>query len=205
VKNIAVFVSGGGSNLQALLDACERGEIRGKIAAVISSKEGAYALTRAERHGVPGYVFAKKDYVGAEELYAEVLSLLQSLAIDLVVLAGYMSILPPAFTEAYRGRLLNVHPSLIPAFCGAGYYGLKVHEAVLRYGCKVTGATVHFVDEEADTGPVLLQRAVSVEPGDTPEILQARVLKAEHELLPLAVKLFCEDRIRIKGRLTEIV
>jgi phosphoribosylglycinamide formyltransferase-1 len=204
VKRIAVFVSGGGSNLQALINEIAKGEIKGEIAAVISSKQSAYALKRAQRAGLPAFVFEKKDYENTDAMFSEIASLLKKLKIDLIVLAGYMLVLSPLIIKEFKNRIINIHPSLIPSFCGKGYYGLKVHEAVLQYGCKVTGATVHFVDEGTDTGPIILQKAVNVKQGDTPEILQKRVLKYEHRLLPLSVKLYCEDKIILNGRITEI-
>ena len=189
MKNIAVFVSGGGSNLQSIIDGCAGGCIKGKIRAVISSKEGVYALERAKAAEIPHYVFQKKDYQNADALYGDILKLLESLETDIIVLAGYLSILNGEIVRRFKNRIINVHPSLIPSFCGMGYYGIKVHEAVLAYGCKVTGATVHFVDEGADTGPIILQEAVEVKEDDTPQSLQHRVLEVEHRLLPRAVKL----------------
>lgn len=202
MKRIAVFVSGGGTNLQALIDAQQRGElVNGAIAAVISSREDAYALQRAQKAGIPGYVVARKDYDSSRAMTAALVDKLRELAIDLVVLAGFMHILTEEMVEAYPNAILNVHPALIPAFCGAGYYGLHVHEAALAYGVKVTGATVHFVTEEPDGGPIVLQKAVEVRPGDTPEILQRRVMEeAEWHILPQAVSLFCQDRLTVEGR-----
>ena len=190
---IAVLVSGGGTNLQALLDAQARGEIRGgEIAAVLSSKEGAYALERAAKAGVEGCVVRRKDYATSEEFDAALLSVLKDHGIELVVLAGFLSVLGPSVIAAYPNRILNIHPSLIPSFCGPGYYGLKVHEEALKRGVKVTGATVHFVNEVCDGGPILLQKAVEVQPGDTPEVLQKRVMvEAEWKLLPQAIAMVC--------------
>jgi len=205
MKRIAVFVSGGGSNLQALLEGCESGYIKGKITAVISSKQGVYALERAKNYNVPCYVFDKNKYADLDLMYKEISSLLKKQSIDLIVLAGYMSILNADIVKQYANRIINIHPSLIPSFCGKGYYGLKVHQAVLSYGCKVTGATVHFVDEGTDTGAIILQQAVNVEQGDTAEVLQKRVLITEHKLLPQAVKLFCDGNIKLCGRLTQII
>lgn len=202
MKRIAVFVSGGGTNLQALIDAQQRGElVNGAIAAVISSREDAYALQRAQKAGIPGYVVARKDYDSSRAMTAALVDKLRELSIDLVVLAGFMHILTAEMVEAYPNAILNIHPALIPAFCGAGYYGLHVHEAALAYGVKVTGATVHFVTEEPDGGPIVLQKAVEVRPGDTPEILQRRVMEeAEWHILPQAVSLFCQDRLTVEGR-----
>lgn len=200
MKNIAVFVSGGGSDLQSVIDGCESGDICGRICAVISSKSGVYALERAKKYNIPSYVFDKKDYKSLEDMFGQVIKLLKGIGTDLIVLAGYLSILTPNMINEYSGRIINIHPSLIPAFCGKGFYGLKVHKAVLDCGCKVTGATVHFVDEGADTGAIILQEAVKVESGDTPETLQKRVLETEHRLLPLAVKLYCGGKIKLSGK-----
>lgn len=205
MKNIAVFVSGGGSNLQTLIDGCASGYIDGRIVAVISSKEGVYALERAKAAEIPHFVFQKRDYPDVDSLYRGIIEILEGLDTDIIVLAGYLSILNGEIVRRYRNRIVNIHPSLIPSFCGMGYYGIKVHEAVLSYGCKVTGATVHFVDEGADTGPIILQEAVEVKEGDTPKSLQQRVLEAEHRLLPYAVKLLCEDRVTVTGRTTKIL
>ena len=185
---IAVMVSGGGTNLQALIDAEKSGVIRsGKIVLVISNKEGAYALTRAEKEGIPTAVFVRKK-LGAE-FESSILEKLEEEKIDLIVLAGYLSILSAEFTRRYANRIINIHPALIPSFCGKGYYGLKVHEAALSYGVKVTGATVHFVNEVPDGGKIIMQKAVEVKDGDTPEILQRRVMEeAEWAILPLSVE-----------------
>ena len=185
----AVFVSGGGTNLQALLDAQKAGMFpHTEIALVVASKPGVFALERAAKAGVPGCVVARKAYAAPEDYDAALLEILRAHNIDVVVLAGFLSILGKAVIEAYPDRILNVHPSLIPSFCGAGYYGLKVHEAALARGVKVTGATVHLVNEIPDGGRILLQKAVAVEPGDTPETLQRRVMEqAEWQLLPQAL------------------
>ena len=197
MKKIAVLVSGGGTNLQALLDAMQEDRLGGgKIVLVISSRADAYALERAKRAGVETAVVSKKDWPDAEARDTRLLALLAEHEIELVVLAGYLSILSPRVIEAYRNRIINIHPSLIPSFCGAGFYGLRVHEAVLEYGVKLTGATVHFVNEIPDGGAILLQKSVAVKTGDTPEVLQKRVMEeAEWNLLPRAVALYCEDRI----------
>ena len=188
---IAVFVSGGGTNLQALIDAEQAGRIHsGHLALVVASKPGVYALERAERAGIPSVVVSRKDCAGQAEFEAKILAALEEHAIDMIVLAGFMSILSADFTRRWPNRILNVHPALIPSFCGKGYYGLKVHEAALAYGVKVTGATVHYVNEIPDGGEILLQKAVEIQPGDTPETLQRRVMEqAEWILLPQATEL----------------
>ncbi|MBU5434741.1 phosphoribosylglycinamide formyltransferase [Pseudoflavonifractor sp. MSJ-37] len=206
-KRIAVLVSGGGTNLQALIDAQRRGEIvGGEIVAVISSATGAYALERAAKVGIPGYVMSRKDFPSAQAMTEALVQKLQSLSIDLVVLAGFLHILTGEIVEAFPNAILNVHPALIPSFCGKGAYGLHVHEKALAYGVKVTGATVHFVNEEADGGPIILQKAVEIQEGDTPEVLQRRVMEeAEWKLLPQAVSLFCQDRLSVEGRQVRIL
>lgn len=196
----AVMVSGGGTNLQSLIDS----SIPAQIVCVISSKEGAYALTRAEKGGIPTRVIQKKDYGTKAEFDAANLKALMEAGAQFVVLAGYMQILGAGLVEEYKNRIINVHPALIPSFCGIGYYGLKVHEAALAYGVKVTGATVHLVDGGADTGPIILQSPVEVKPGDTPEVLQQRVMQTEHQLLPLAVRLMSEDKLTVEGRIVRI-
>lgn len=205
-KRIAVLVSGGGTNLQALLDAEARGEIHGgRISAVISSNPEAYALTRAARAGVPCYVMARKNYDSNQAMTLALVDSLRALNIDLVVLAGFMTVLTKEMPEAFPNAIVNVHPALIPSFCGEGFYGLHVHEAALRYGVKLSGATVHFVNDTCDGGPIILQKAVEVLPGDTPEVLQKRIMEqAEWVLLPRAVSLFCEGRLRVDGRLVTI-
>lgn len=195
--NIAVFVSGGGTNLQALLDAEKRGEIKnGKITLVVASNDKAYALQRAQNAGVKGVVVCKKNYESQQAFENALCETLENEKTDLIVLAGYLTILSPDFTRKYDRKIINVHPSLIPSFCGEGFYGLRVHEAALEKGVKVTGATVHFVNEIPDGGEIILQKAVEVLPGDTPEILQKRVMQqAEWKLLPRAVSLFCEGKL----------
>ena len=192
---IAVLVSGGGTNLQALLDAQESGLLdAGEIVLVISSNASAYALERAEKAGVPGLVYSRKDLGSQEAFEAAISRALEEYGIELIILAGFMSILSGDFTRQWPRRILNVHPSLIPAFCGKGFYGLKVHEAALAYGVKLTGATVHFVNEVPDGGEILLQRAVEVQPEDTPELLQRRVMEqAEWLLLPRAAQMISEE------------
>lgn len=201
---IAVLVSGGGTNMQAVIDQIEEGNINGKIEVVISSKDTAYALDRAAQHGIEGIYIGKKNYPDSVKRTEAILKVLQEKKIELIVLAGYMSILDEKLVNAYKGKIINVHPSLIPSFCGKGYYGEKVHQAALDYGVKISGATVHFVDEEADTGPVILQKPVEVQDDDTVKTLAARVLEAEHQLLPKAVKLFCEGKLHIEGRRVRI-
>lgn len=192
---IAVLVSGGGTNLQALIDACKSGTIKdGEIKLVISSKREAYALERARDNGIANVAICRKDFDSQQEYEFHISKLIDEEGIDLIVMAGFMSILSGDFTGKYAGRIINVHPSLIPSFCGKGYYGLKVHQAALDYGVKVTGATVHYVNEITDGGRIILQKAVDVKPGDTPEILQRRVMEeAEWILLPKAVQMICEE------------
>jgi phosphoribosylglycinamide formyltransferase 1 len=198
--NIAVLVSGGGTNLQALIDAENSGIIKsGTISLVISNKDGAYALERAKKAGIDIYTVLKKDFDGQQGFESELVRILDENRIDIIVLAGFMSILSENFTSHYRNRILNVHPSLIPSFCGEGFYGLHVHEAVLKKGVKVTGATVHIVNEIPDGGPIVMQRAVEVLDGDTPEILQKRVMEqAEWKILPESVELMCAGKVRIE-------
>ena len=197
MKRIAVLVSGGGTNLQAILESERRGENpNGRVSLVVASKPGVYALTRAENFGVDTAVVARRDYADSAAFDAALLAVLQAHRIDVVVLAGFLSVLGPSVITAYPNRILNVHPSLIPSFCGPGFYGLRVHEAALARGVKVTGATVHFVNEECDGGPILLQKAVEVRPDDTPETLQKRVMvEAEWQLLPRAVAMVCNDEV----------
>ena len=205
--NIAVFVSGGGTNLQALIDAQDRGEIKnGKIIFVLASNEGAYALERAKKAGIESTVVSRKAYGSKAEYDRAVLDALEGRNIDLIVLAGFLSILGEDLINEYKNRIINIHPSLIPLFCGDGFYGKRVHTAVLNSGVKVTGATAHFVNEITDGGAIILQKAVPVEQGDNEDILQYRVMRqAEWEILPKAVSLFCEGRIKINGNKTEII
>lgn len=206
-KRIAVLVSGGGTNLQALIDAQNSGQIAGgSIAAVISSKPGAYALERAARAGIPTYVVARIDYPDNQAMTVALRDKLQELDIHLVVLAGFMTILTEEIIHAFPNAILNVHPALIPSFSGEGCYGLRVHQQALAYGVKLAGATVHFVSTDCDGGPIILQKSVAVEEGDTPELLQRRVMEqAEWVLLPQAVSLFCQDRLRVEGRIVHII
>lgn len=198
-KNIVVLVSGGGTNLQALIDAEKSGIIQGgKITCVISSNPEAYALERAENNNIPTRVIPRKNYPDSVSYSKAILEALDSEKADLIVLAGFMTILDECVTKAYSYKIINVHPALIPSFCGEGYYGLKVHEKALEYGVKVSGATVHFVNEKADAGAIILQKPVEVKYGDTPEILQHRIMEqAEWKILPEAVSLFCQDKIDI--------
>ena len=201
-KRIAVLVSGGGTNLQALIDAQVRGELGGgQIVAVISSKAGAYALERAKNAGIEGYVLPRKEFDSNQSMTIALVDMLKKLEIDLVVLAGCMIIFTEELVAAFPNAIMNVHPALIPSFCGQGYYGLRVHEEALKYGVKLSGATVHFVSAECDGGPIIAQKAVEVRWDDTPETLQRRIMEqAEWVLLPQAVKAFCEDRITVSGR-----
>lgn len=205
--NIAVLVSGGGTNLQALIDAASRGEIEnGKFACVISSKPGAYALERAKSAGISTEVLVRKEFETMADYDAALLAVLDWYHIDLIVLAGFMTIISGEVISRYRNRIINVHPALIPAFCGEGFYGLRVHSSALDKGVKVTGATVHFVNEICDGGPIILQKAVDVLPGDTPETLQRRVMEqAEWKLLPQAVSLFCQGRLAVADNRVTIV
>lgn len=195
MKKVAVLVSGGGTNLQALLDSEARGENpAGKITLVVASKPGVYALERAANAGVKGVVVARKEYASGEEYDAALLAVLRAHEIDVVVLAGFLTVLGHSVIAAYPNKIINVHPALIPSFCGPGMYGLRPHQAALARGCKVTGATVHFVNEECDGGPILLQKAVEIQPGDTPETLQKRVMvEAEWQLLPKALAMVCSE------------
>lgn len=200
MKNICVLVSGGGTNLQALIDAQSRGEIKGgKITCVISSKQGAYALERAEKAGIPTVVIPRKEYADNKSYSEAILEELEKQKADLVVLAGFMIILDECLTSRYPYKIINVHPALIPSFCGEGFYGLKVHEKALEYGVKVSGATIHFVNEQADAGAIILQGTVDIANDETPESLQKKIMEnVEWKLLPKAVSLFCEDKISIK-------
>lgn len=200
VKKIAVLVSGGGTNLQALIDAEKRGELgAGKITLVIASKPGVYALERAANAGIEGRVLARKEYASIADYSKALADEMTAAGIDLVVLAGFLTIIDEQVYEAFPNRILNVHPALIPSFCGKGFYGLHVHEAALEKGVKVSGATVHIVTPECDAGPIVLQKAVEVKQGDTPEILQRRIMEeAEWKILPEAVRLFCEDKITVE-------
>ncbi len=206
MTRVAVLVSGGGTNLQAILDAVADGKItNAEIALVYANNRNAYALERAAKAGVKAVAFSPKEYETRALYNAALISLLQEEKIDLVVLAGFLVIIPPEMVQAYPNRIINIHPSLIPSFCGTGAYGLHVHEMALARGVKVTGATVHFVDEGTDSGPIILQKAVEIKEGDTPEVLQRRVMEeAEWKLLPKAIDLFANGKITVDGRVTHI-
>ena len=207
MKKIVVLVSGGGTNLQALIDAQGKGELTGgSITCVVSSNPNAYALKRAEQNGIETEVIRRRDFDTQEQYDEALTALLKGKDADLIVLAGFMTILGKKVISAFENRIINIHPALIPSFCGEGYYGLRVHEEALKKGVKVTGATAHFVNEVCDGGPIILQKAVEVQFGDTPEVLQKRVMEqAEWKILPKAVALFCEDKIKVHGNCTEIL
>ena len=198
--NVVVLVSGGGTNLQAIIDAVESGVITNtKIIGVISNNKNAYALERAANHGIANQCISPKDFATRAEFNEKFLEALDEMNPDLVVLAGFLVVIPPEMIAKYRNRIVNIHPSLIPAFCGTGFYGLKVHEAALERGVKVVGATVHFVDEGTDTGPIILQKAVNVEQGDTPSVLQRRVMEqAEWKILPEAIDMIANGKIKVE-------
>ena len=204
--NMAVLVSGGGTNLQALIDAQGRGELpNGKLALVLASKPGVYALERAAKAGIPSDVLVRRDFPTQDAYDEALIGRLEAARIDLIVLAGFLTIISEKVVSRFENRIINVHPSLIPSFCGEGYYGLRVHEEALRRGVKVTGATVHFVNNVCDGGPIILQRAVEVREGDTPELLQRRVMEqAEWKLLPKAAALFCEGRLAVESAIVHI-
>ena len=207
MTRIAVLVSGGGTNLAAIIAAVKDGTITNtEIAVVISNNKNAYALTRAEEAGIEALCISTKDYGTRDEFNRELVAALESRNIDLVVLAGYLVIIPEIMVQKFSGRIMNIHPSLIPSFCGTGYYGLKVHEAALKRGVKVSGATVHFVDEGTDTGPIILQKAVYIEDGDTPEILQRRIMEqAEWKILPEAINLYANGRLKVEDGIVRIM
>ena len=207
MKKIAVLVSGGGTNLQALIDAQNRREINGgEIGMVVSSSPEAYALERAKQANIPGYILPRKNWPSNQAYTKALVSLLQEMGADMVVLAGFMTILTEEIVQAYPNKILNVHPALIPSFCGKGAYGLHVHEQALAYGVKVTGATVHLVTAEPDGGPIVLQKAIDILPWDTPESLQRRVMEeCEWKLLPKAVDLLCRDNLKVEGRTVRII
>jgi phosphoribosylglycinamide formyltransferase-1 len=201
---IGILASGGGTNLQCLIDSCERGEIDGDVAVVISNVPEAFALERARKHRIDAYAFPHKG-VTREQHEADIIECLDQHTVDLVVLAGYLRILTPVFIDKYAGRLMNTHPALLPSFGGSGMHGLNVHKAVLDYGCKVSGCTIHFVTLDVDGGPIILQKSVPVLEDDTPETLQERVLKEEHKLLPRAVQLFATRKLRLEGRRVRVL
>ena len=189
--NIGVLISGGGTNLQAIIDGCENKTINGKVKVVISNKSEAYGLERAKKHNIKAICEKDED---------KIIEILKENEIELVILAGYLKIVSPKLVNEYRNRIINIHPSLIPAFCGKGYYGEKVHQGVIDYGVKVTGATVHFVDEGADTGPIIMQKTVKVKQDDDAKKLAARVLEVEHEILTKSISMFCEKKLNVQGR-----
>ena len=203
---LAVLVSGGGTNLQAIIDAIENGAItNAKIELVISNNKNAFALERAARSGIPARCISPRDYNSREQFEEELLETLLERQVDLVVLAGCLVVIPEKMVDAFKNRIINIHPSLIPSFCGTGYYGLKVHEEALRRGVKITGATVHFVDKGTDTGPIILQKAVEVQPEDTPASLQHRVMEeAEWKILPRAIDLIANGRVEVRDGRTVI-
>ncbi|MBC5742335.1 phosphoribosylglycinamide formyltransferase [Lachnospiraceae bacterium MD308] len=205
--NVIVLVSGGGTNLQAIIDAVETEKISNtRISGVISNNKNAYALVRAKKHGIENRCISPKDFETRAQFNEKFLEAVDGMKPDLIVLAGFLVVIPPKMTERYKNRIINIHPSLIPSFCGTGYYGLKVHEAALLRGVKVVGATVHFVDEGTDTGPIILQKAVEVEPGDTPEILQRRVMEqAEWKILPKAIDLIANGKVKVEDGKTVIL
>ena len=196
---VAVMVSGGGTNLQAILDAIDEGRItNAQVSVVISNNKNAYALERAKKHGIDAVCLSPKDFAEREAFHKALLEKVDSYHVDLIVLAGFLVVIPPMLIKAYKNRIINIHPSLIPSFCGTGYYGLKVHEGVLDRGVKVTGATVHFVDEGTDTGPIILQKAVEVKNADTPEVLQRRVMEeAEWKIMPKAIDLIANGKVTV--------
>lgn len=195
MKRIAIFASGGGTDMQSVIDACERGQIDGRVVCVVANKPDIYALERAQKHGIDSAVFALSDYADAEQRDRAIAAYLERCGAELVVLAGYLSILTPDLVARYRGRMINIHPSLIPRHCGKGMYGMRVHESVIESGDAESGATVHYVDEGADTGAIIEQVRVPVLAGDTPQSLQERVLEQEHKLLPRVVARLCENRL----------
>lgn len=201
---IGVLISGSGTNLQSLIDNIENGNINGRIAVVISNKKNAYGLERAKQKNIDAVYIRQKSYETFDEFNEAIIDELKAHGVDLVVLAGYLKILTSRFIEEYKNRIINIHPSLIPSFCGKGYYGIKVHEEVVNYGVKLSGATVHFVDEGADTGPIIIQEAVKVSYEDTAHTLQQKILKIEHKILPLAVKYYCQGKIQISGRKVKV-
>ena len=206
MMKMAVLVSGGGTNLQAIIDAIDSGKItNAEISVVISNNANAYALERAKHHGIESLCVSPKNFETREEFNQKLLETIQSYGVDLVVLAGCLVVIPEIMVKAYPNKIINIHPALIPSFCGTGYYGLKVHEGVLKRGVKVTGATVHFVDEGTDTGPIILQKAVEVRQDDTPEILQRRVMEeAEWQIMPEAINLIANNKVQVIDGLVKI-
>ena len=203
MKKIAVFASGGGTDFQSVIDANEREKFC-EIEYLVASKPQIGAIERAKKHGIKTLEYDKSAFASKDEFYDYVADILKKDGVEYIVLAGWLLVVPPAFIKRFENAIINIHPSLIPAFCGMGYYGLKVHEAAIEYGVKLSGATVHFVSSEVDGGAIIMQRAVEVQCDDTPESLQSRILKVEHEILPLCVKLLCEGRVEIVGRTVKI-
>ena len=203
MKKIAVFASGGGTDFQSVIDANEREQFC-EIAYLVASKPNIGAIARAEKHGIQTLVYEKTAFESKDSFYAFVANELKKAGVEYIVLAGWLSVVPASFINAFEDRIINIHPSLIPAFCGMGYYGLKVHEAAINYGVKLSGATVHFVSADVDGGAIIMQRAVELKSDDTPESLQARILKEEHKMLPLCVKLLCEGKVVKAGRTVSI-
>ena len=203
MKKIAVFASGGGSDFQSVIDANEIEKFC-EIEYLVASKPEIGAISRAEKHGIKTLVYDKTKYADKEAFYAEVAKTLKSAGVEYVVLAGWLFVVPTSFIKEYENAIINIHPSLIPSFCGMGYYGLRVHKAAIEYGVKISGATVHFVEADVDGGAIIMQRAVPVEADDTPEILQARILEEEHKLLPECVKLLCQGKVKKTGRMVKI-
>ena len=204
MKKIAVFASGGGTDFQSVIDANEREQFC-EIEYLVASKKEAGAILRAQKHGIKTLVYDKEVYASKEEFYSEVARVLKNAGVEYIVLAGWLLVVPASFIKEFENAIINIHPSLIPSFCGMGYYGLHVHKAAIEYGVKLSGATVHFVEADVDGGAIIMQRAVNVEADDTPESLQTRILKEEHEMLPLCVKLLCQGKIEKKGRNVRIV
>ncbi len=203
--NIGILISGSGTNLQAIIDNINEGNIDGEIKLVISNKKDAYGLVRAKEAGIETLYLDRKEFSSDKEYNKKIMEEFTKRDVELVVLAGYLKILSKEFVQKYKNRIINIHPSLIPSFCGEGCYGELVHKMVLDYGAKITGATVHFVDEGTDTGPIILQKAVKVEDDDTVESLKEKVLKIEHELLPEAIRLYCQGRLSVQGRKVKII
>lgn len=201
---IAVMISGSGTNLQSLIDTIHTQNLGGEISLVVSNKEDAYGLTRAQKSGIENKVINRNQYESDLEYEKALINLLIESEIDLIILAGYLAFIPEKVITEYRNRIINIHPSLIPSFCGKGFYGIKVHQEAIKRGVKITGATVHFVNEEMDGGPIIIQKCIDVEFSDTAEVLQQKVLKIEHEILPLAVRLFIENRLSVIGNRVKI-
>lgn len=199
--NIGVLISGGGTNLQAIIDNIEKGHINGKIKLIVSNKESAYGLVRGQNHNIETLFIDRKAFNNEMEYNLKLIEEFKNRDIELIVLAGYLKVLSPEFISEFHNKIINIHPSLIPSFCGAGYYGRKIHEEVLAYGVKYTGATVHFVDAGTDTGPIILQEVIKVEADDTIDTLSKKVLEVEHSILVQAIKLYCENKLEIENRI----